>query len=271
MSLKTFKRYENKYLLSEEQYHAVIASLPQYMRADTYNEDSEFYSIYNIYYDTAQNDIIRNSLSKPYYKEKLRLRSYSIPTSQQDKVYMELKKKIGGIVSKRRATMSLLEATRFVEEGVIPHKNGALNSQVINEIAVFLSSHNVAPTTFISYDRRAYFGATDKEFRLTFDNNIRTRRNHVALEDGAFGVPLLSNAEYLMEVKISGAIPIWLARIFSEQKIFSTSFSKYGTEYKKYCALYDSNPNLTLPAMEYSVLTQPKYNGFQIEGGRSYA
>lgn len=271
MALKTFKRYENKYLLGEEQYHAVRALLPQYMRADTYNQDSEFYSIYNIYYDTPQNDIIRNSLSKPYFKEKLRLRSYFIPTSQDDKVYLELKKKIGGIVSKRRAKMTLGQATRFVELGIVPTTKDTLNSQVVDEIAVFLNSHIVAPSTFIGYDRRAFFGLADKEFRLTFDNNIMTRRNNVALEDGAFGTPLLQNAQYLMEVKISGAIPLWLAHVFSKQKIYSTSFSKYGTEYKKYCAVYGFIPNLVTPSYPYSVIVQSEFAPYQIEGSRSYA
>ena len=35
-----------------------------------------------------------------------------------------------------------------------------------------------------------------------------------------------------MEIKCSGAIPIWMVRALSEEQIYRTSFSKYGTAYR---------------------------------------
>lgn len=233
MTIKTFKRYENKYLLSEEQYRAVMAQLPRYMNADEHST-SGGYSIYNVYYDTEHDDIIRYSLSKPYYKEKLRLRSYQIPERPTDKVFVELKKKIGGVVSKRRATMTLEEAKALIENSEKPASKSYLNAQVVEEIMRFLESHEVTPKVFISYDRQAFFGKEDDEFRVTFDRNIQTRRSNVALEKGCFGKQLLEDGRVLMEVKISGAIPLWLAQVLADEKVYSTSFSKYGTEYKQY-------------------------------------
>lgn len=242
MTIKTFKRYENKYLLNEEQYQAVMKCLLLYMKADEYSKNDSGYTIYNVYYDTPNDEIIRNSLAKPYYKEKLRLRSYRLPNSESDKVFLELKKKIGGVVSKRRATMQLCEAEMFIEAGIKPEGNSYINSQVIEEIAEFLSRHEITPRVFISYNRQAFFGIDNSEFRVTFDSNIQSRRNNPSLKN--FGeskqlhnqphVRLIEENQHLMEVKISGAIPIWLVDILSKQKIYSTSFSKYGTEYKKY-------------------------------------
>ena len=127
------------------------------------------------------------------------------------------------------------EAYEFIESGKHPVTTNYINEQVVNEISYFLSCNNVSPATYISYSRMALFGKNDKDFRITFDSDIKTRRNDLYLEKGCFGESLLGDGQYLMEVKISSSVPIWLAEILADLKIYKTSFSKYGTEYKKYC------------------------------------
>lgn len=234
MSIKTFKRYENKYLMTKYQYEQLAKEINKYMNPDGFCKDGAKYTIFNIYYDTDDNRLIEQSLSKPYYKEKLRLRSYEIPKSENEEVFMEIKKKIGGIVTKRRATMTLKEANDFVLRGIKPETDSYINRQVVEEIAFFLKKYKVTPKVFISYERNAYFGKEDKDFRLTFDSNIKTRREELDLKKGTFGQNLMEEKTYLMEVKISGAIPLWLAHKMSELEIRKTRFSKYGNEYKRF-------------------------------------
>lgn len=234
MITKTFKRYENKYQLDEVQLNQLMPILLTQMKPDDYTAKHDGYSIYNIYFDTENYDIIRHSLSKPYYKEKLRLRSYAIPTSPNDIVFLELKKKIGGIVSKRRATLTLAEAYNFISKKEYPKETNPINLLVLEEIEYFLANHIVEPKTFIGYERIAYVGKNDPELRVTFDYNIKSRQNSLFLEKGDFGNLLLSPNQYLMEIKILGAIPLWLTHVLSELKIYSTSFSKYGQAYKNY-------------------------------------
>lgn len=235
MAIKSFKRYEKKYLLNEIQYNELIKRLSEYMNPDEYCKDGQNYSIYNIYYDTDDNQVIRHSISKPYYKEKLRLRSYKIPKSPDDKVFLELKKKIGGVVNKRRVVLTLGEAYRFLELGIRPEKKDYMSNQVLNEIEYYLDNNKVTPKVYISYSRKAFFCKSDKNFRLTFDSKIIIRRDYLFLESGSFGEDLLETGQYLMEVKILGAIPLWLVGILSELEIYSTKFSKYGNEYMRYC------------------------------------
>lgn len=240
MSISTFKRFEMKFLLTKNQFDALVPRLLEYMNPDEHCRNGRNYSIYNIYYDTSDNHLIRNSLSKPYYKEKLRLRSYTTPTSLDDKVFLELKKKTAGIVHKRRAVMTLGEAYAFIKTGKRPAITNYMNEQVVNEIRYFLSCNKVYPAAYISYTRMAFFGKTDKDFRITFDCNIKTRRNDLYLEKGSQGEQLLERGQYLMEVKLSRSVPMWLADILADLKIYKTSFSKYGTEYKKYCLSKES-------------------------------
>ena len=79
MAINTFKRYELKFLLNDEQYNSILPVIHQYMNPDKYCVGGKEYGIYNIYYDTDDNYLIRTSLEKPYYKEKIRLRSYYSP------------------------------------------------------------------------------------------------------------------------------------------------------------------------------------------------
>lgn len=234
MITKTFKRYENKYQLDDTQLKHLLPILLTQMKPDDYTAKHDGYSIFNIYFDTENYDIIRHSLSKPYYKEKLRLRSYSIPTSQDDIVFLELKKKIGGIVSKRRAALTLNEAYCFISKMEYPEETNAINHLVLEEIEFFLMNHIVEPKTYIGYERIAYVGKNEPELRVTFDYNIKSRQNSLLLEKGHFGNLLLPQNEYLMEIKILGSIPLWLTHALSELKIYSTSFSKYGKAYQDY-------------------------------------
>jgi SPX domain protein involved in polyphosphate accumulation len=203
------------------------------MSIDEHCKDSQEYTISNVYYDTDNSSIIRNSLSKPYYKEKLRLRSYSVINVPSSIVFLELKKKIGGIVNKRRAVLALSEANYFLEHGIRPQNMDYLNEQVLNEISYFLKNNAVKPAAYISYDRKALFSKSDSQFRITFVHNIITRREYVSLEKGRFGEYLLPPNQYLMEVKVAAAFPMWLANLLSENQIYQTSYSKYGNEYKQ--------------------------------------
>ena len=206
------------------------------MNLDKHCKVGENYNIYNIYYDTLNNDVIRHSISKPYYKEKLRLRSYNVPNSLDDKVFLELKKKINGIVNKRRVVMTLGEVYEFLENRKKPNFDDYENNQVIREIEYYLSKNKVYPNVYIGYSRKALFGKGDKEFRVTFDNEITARRNDLYLTSGCFGYDILGENKYLMEVKFLGSIPMWFTKILSDLKIYNTHYSKYGTEYMMYCS-----------------------------------
>jgi SPX domain protein involved in polyphosphate accumulation len=231
MAIEVFNRYENKYLMNEEQYGAIRERLLDYMELDEYNKKHEFYTISNIYFDTADNALIRTSLAKPKYKEKLRLRAYGVP-KEDSKAYLEIKKKCCGLVNKRRTTLKLNEAYEFVRTGVKPALKEYMNKQVLNEIEYILQLYDLEPRLYLAYDRNAMFCRDNRGLRITFDTNIRTRRYDLRLESGDYGEPLLEKGRWLMEVKAENSMPVWLTRLLSENKVYSTSFSKYGAEYK---------------------------------------
>lgn len=230
MAIEVFNRYEHKYLLDEETFHNVIGILDLHMVHDSHNINHEFYTIANIYYDTADNYLIRNSLAKPDYKEKLRLRSYG-NTDKNSKVFLELKKKYNGIVYKRRTKLTLNEAYEFTKTGIPPELKPYMNAQVIREIEYFLTLYKPVPKIYLAYDRIAYFEKENPDLRISIDTNIRSRRYDLQFEKGDYGEQLLQQNIYLMEIKTSLAKPLWLTHMLSEFNIRRKSFSKYGTEY----------------------------------------
>ena len=219
-----FKRCEKKYLLTRDQYNTMRLGMAARMKPDEHPR----YSISNIYYDTAHYDLIRASLEKPVYKEKLRLRSYGVPGSL-DPVFPEIKKKYDEVVYKRRITMSTRDAVLYLSGA----RKGD-GSQISREIDYFLRLYRPEPKVFIAYDREAYAAADGGVLRITFDTALRVRSNDLDLRAGDHGVPLLADDRILMEIKIPGTAPLWLAKLLSAAQIYPVSFSKYGHYYKEF-------------------------------------
>ena len=233
--LSVFKRYEKKFLLEEEQYRKTLDFLADYMVFDKYCVGEQVYGLLNIYFDTPDNVLIKRSVEKPVYKEKLRLRSYFPPKDEDSKVFFEIKQKYEKCVTKRRIVMRYGEALELINTGLPPKLADAsyINVQVAKEIsAMFQRYPGLAPKLFLAYDRMALFGKDDPELRVTFDRNIRCRRENPDFEHGVDGEQLLPPGKHLMEIKMAYAMPLFLARFLSDNGIFTTSFSKYGKEYE---------------------------------------
>ena len=223
MAVQTvFKRFEIKYIITEDQCERLKALFTPYMRCDEYGNSS----IKNIYFDTPSYFLIRSSIDKPIYKEKLRLRGYGDIHSDSP-LFLEIKKKYKGVVYKRRVKL-----TEQLAADYISGKCKLPDSQISREIDYFISYYkDLSPKIVISYEREAYYSKTDNTFRMTFDRNILYRQSDLSLKSEVYGKQILPPGLVLMEIKTAYAIPLWLTAFLVENKIFKTSFSKYGTAY----------------------------------------
>lgn len=220
----TFKRYEKKYLLTPEQYAAFMNTAKDHLVPDVYFRSL----VCSIYYDSDDYSLIRHSIEKPVYKEKLRVRSYGIP-APDGKVFVELKKKYKGVVYKRRIEVTATQAEDWLS-GRTPAPE---DTQISREIDWFLKMNPVSPKVSICCDRTSYVDRDNPELRITIDSGIRCRTEELSLQYGDSGMELLENGDCLMEIKIPDAAPLWLARLLSDEQIFPTTYSKYGTCYTK--------------------------------------
>ena len=173
--------------------------------------------------------MIRRSIEKPAYKEKLRIRSYRRADSDS-MVFVELKKKYKSIVYKRRISLPEHEAVDWLngEEHCRKH------TQIVSEIDYFMEYYDTLhPSVFLSYEREAYYSVDGSDFRITFDDNILARQEELSLDSDIYGTPILPEGKILMEVKCSGGLPLWMTCVLSKEHIYKTSFSKYGAAYKE--------------------------------------
>ncbi|MCR4955386.1 MAG: polyphosphate polymerase domain-containing protein [Lachnospiraceae bacterium] len=223
MAQEVFKRIEKKYLINKQQYHQLLDRMKDYVVEDKYSN----YTIRNIYFDTDNDELIRTSIDKPVYKEKFRVRCYNQPDENSD-IFLEIKKKFDGVVYKRRVVIPFHQVESFLSNPQI----GDQNPQIQQEIAYVLQHYNLKPRLYLAYDRVAFHGIEDKNFRITFDTNIRSRRSNLSLTCDDNVKNLLKPDEVLMEVKIPGAFPLWFSQILTSLGITNVSFSKYGMIYK---------------------------------------
>ena len=217
-----FERYEKKYFLSPAGQKILLGAIAPHIKMDFYGK----YTICNLYYDTPDWRLICASLAKPVYKEKLRVRSYGVP-EPEGKVFAELKKKYDGVVYKRRITVPAAQVQPLLA-GQLPLAD---YGQVGREIAWFQQLYSAVPRVFIGYDRIAFAGVEDPELRITFDTGIRWRTTELDLCAGDAGAPLLPDDRVLLELKLPGVCPLWLAHGLADAKALPVSFSKYGSCY----------------------------------------
>lgn len=220
----TFERYEKKYIVTETQKERLFALVGDKLVPDEFGEST----LCNLYFDTPDYRLIRASIERPVFKEKLRLRSYGVPTIDSN-VFVELKKKYKGVVYKRRINMTYKEAVDFLCRRKMPEDK----TQVCGEVAYFMGHYRgLRPSVSIFCDRTAFFARDDRDVRVTFDRNVRFRSQMLDLSTGDDGYPILEDGLSVLEVKSLGAIPLWITAALNELEIYPRSYSKYGKAYE---------------------------------------
>ena len=219
-----FKRYELKYLMDEQQTETMYDAIHENMRMDHYGIST----VRNIYFDTPNYLLARDSIARPMFKEKLRFRSYDTP-AENDKVFVELKKKYDSVVYKRRLALPLNEAMDwFCGNGKGP------NSQIGKEIGYMKIRYpDIRPAMLLSYDREAYCSDAYPDLRITIDGNILARTEDIGLSSEIGGHPVLPEGCTLMEIKTMYGYPSWLTSALNSCSLYKSRFSKYGNAYKE--------------------------------------
>ena len=218
-----FRRVEKKYIITEKQFEDLKEAIKNYMVEDEHGKST----ICNIYFDSKLYELISHSITKPYFKEKIRLRSYNTPKQDSD-VFLEIKRKCEGVVSKRRIQMKLRDLNQYiVDKKSVKNKN----EQIKSELDYYFDKYNLTPSMYLSYFREAFYQKDDRDFRITFDSNVIAREYDLNLDSASYGSQILEDGKYIMEVKTLGSMPLWFVRIIDELKIMPCGFSKYGEAY----------------------------------------
>ena len=223
---KSFTRIETKFLLTVAQ----AAAMEEGLRRRGFSRmDFGSPRVQSLYFDTRDYALIRASLERPVFKEKLRLRAYGEPGTLETS-YLEIKRKFRKTGYKRRASLPLEQAMESLSAGLLPPETG----QVGREAQWMLGRYDLRPAALIGCERDAWTCPEEPEVRITFDRNITFRDRNMDMNRKAAGYLLLAAGQRLMEIKTEGAFPLWLSLLLAENGARRTHFSKYGTAYREY-------------------------------------
>ena len=227
MILQSFRRYERKYLLNRAQLEALLPVLKAHMDFDAFCPDGKTYEITDLYFDTPGHEIVRGCALETGFKEKLRLRFYSPFFNADTPCFLEYKKKLGKLGGKRRAPVTAGEAEDFLCRGIVPRTQDPVTREIFTEIQHFISGRLLQPAARVHYRRLALFGRDCPELRATIDCALCAEILSPNPSE-ILRIPLLEEGGYLLEIKVPGAMPLWLSPVLSQLHLFSQSHSKYG-------------------------------------------
>ncbi len=226
--VSVFERKETKYVLTRRELDYFLKALSDKITPDAYGHQE----IYNIYYDTRSFAMVRNSIEKPQFREKLRLRSYGAPSACSTS-FLEMKRKAGKTVYKRRVSLPWNEAVHYMQKGVRPANISAADKQIYDELDYFRDRYRPVPMMYLKYARTAYAGVNgNDDLRITVDSDIMYSAGAEMLRNAEAGKRLLPADTFVVEIKTLKALPVWLVRVISQIKKYPSGFSKYGLCYQ---------------------------------------
>ncbi len=229
MAGEIFSRYELKYLISFDVYQALVERLQGKMVYDKYGDAEGKYNIISLYFDSPDQKIYYETRNKLRFRQKLRMRIYNSATLD-DNAYFEVKKKYKKRVNKRRTSINLRDAYQYIYNQLEPNQKISIsNQQIFNEIDSFRNLYDLRPENIVSYDRQAFMGVTDPDLRVTFDYNLRCRKDDLRIEHGPHGYHFVDPNLVVLEVKVNHSVPLWLSRVLSELECPKKSVSKFCT------------------------------------------
>lgn len=224
---KQFRRKESKYIVDKAVFAQLETELKTYMVADEYANST----ITNIYFDNEQFEMIQDAIDKKYGREKVRMRVYDAQPSKNSQAFLEIKKKENKIGFKYRLTSTPLAVMEYVEKGLADQTMA--DEKVMSELATLKKRYgSIKPKMYIYYDRVSFKGKEDQKVRVTVDQNLLYRADHIDVERGRFGKALLDPDKVILEIKVAEEQPTWLVDLLEKYQIQKQSFSKYGNAYR---------------------------------------
>lgn len=235
MHEQVFSRVEKKYLITKQQKAKLLKTIRKHTQKDGYFCSS----VYNLYFDNDNYDLIIQSIDGPEFKEKLRARSYA----GYDRVFLKLKTKLKGgeanVGYKRRVMITRKEFIEFINNNTtlldLANRNAQdfNNIQIAKEIDYLIQHFDLKPKILITYDRESYKG--ENGLRITFDENMHFRDKNLNFIKGKRDKIYFKNIKKntIMEIKAHGMLPLWLVKILSTEHVYPEQFSKIGKVYIK--------------------------------------
>ena len=230
--VRSFNRYEYKYVLRQDQALALLADAAAFTRPDPNDPEGAGYPVHSLYWDTPDLAFFWEKLDGIKVRRKLRFRHYA----GGDEVFVEIKQRIDRTIQKRRARMPRAAAERLFAPGALAalasgerEAHAETDDPVLHEALSLCARQRLAPTIAVAYRRRARFGLWEPDLRITFDTHLVYDTTGLAIGAEVTGDAraILDPRLCVLEIKFDDRVPIWLVRLVEHHGLEIRRFSKY--------------------------------------------
>lgn len=231
--IRSFNRFELKYLVTLRKAENFKRTLNAYLRPDENGNGRGAYKLSSLYFDSPDYRCYWEKVDGIKFRRKLRIRRYETGTPLNDEtpVFVEIKQRVDRVTQKRRTLLPYREALRLCRDRDIP-EHDAQDAAVIEEIAALVWQYNLHPASLIQYRREAWVGTDyDIGLRVTFDTEMRYRTDSRGMaaefDDTSTQNPLFPPEWVVVEIKVNERIPYWLTELVAVHNLTLVRVSKY--------------------------------------------
>jgi len=223
-------RYEIKFYIRPEMVSKIREYASAYLVPDPHARKSgnNSYTVRSIYFDSTDLEFYYDRQDGLKIRKKLRIRTYN--TSNDDLLFLEIKRRFSNVIVKERARLSYRKIQEMMVEPA--HQEWFHESRdrqvVLGKFCYNLLQKSLRSTILIVYDREPYIDKDNNTIRLTIDSNIRIQ-NFPVLDDIFKDENLfpLSIPNPILELKFNDIMPKWMRSMVFDYELLSHSISKY--------------------------------------------
>jgi SPX domain protein involved in polyphosphate accumulation len=226
-------REERKYLVTQQTAQALRPVLGTRLALEQFVPGRTRSVVHSVYLDSPDFSLYRESLLEED-SLKLRLRTYANPDGHCDEwVFFECKLGVGEAAGKKKRkirwalTPGMVSAFLAADyDQIVP---GA-HPKIWRKVVALLAARRAVPRLTVSYEREAFVSA-DGHLRITLDAGYHASRIEPGLHSRADAAHGYLPGIGILEVKLVGAFPGWLAELLAASGVSpeGQGFSKFKT------------------------------------------
>jgi hypothetical protein len=221
-------RYELKYRTNESVAQAITQFVKPHLHLDHYckSQPNRSYPIVSLYLDSRDLALCWQSLEGQKNRFKLRIRSYTDDPAYPR--FLEIKRRMNSIILKSRARIRHADVAGLICGAPISQDGSSADEQTQQQFRLYQDMIGARPVTLVRYMRQAYEGDTENRVRVTFDRELAFKassRPEVTLDGGQWRY--YPGNSVILEIKFTGAFPVWLSQMVRCYNLQQQSFSKY--------------------------------------------
>jgi len=213
-------RHEIKYRINNMDM-AILKSRLSFVMKEDPNAVNGTYKIRSLYFDTADDESLKENLSGISKRAKYRIRYYG---NDIDHIILEKKCKDSGLGWKENANLSKEEVALIIDGDY--SKMPTSESELVKELYNKIIFNGLKPVSIVDYERAPYIYEAGN-VRVTLDFDIRRAFSiNDFFDRDCPSMPIYGN-ESILEVKWDNYLPDIIKDIVTINGRYETAFSKY--------------------------------------------